>query len=65
MTVRELIDLLGTFPPEMPVGYVNDCADDGRIFMLVEGASVDIDDRDPLSQYPQGLPRAPGAVVLG
>lgn len=33
MTVSELIAALQKLPPDLPVGYVNDCADNGSTFM--------------------------------
>ncbi len=40
MNVRELIELLKTLPPELPVGHINRCADDGVDFSEVGCAEV-------------------------
>jgi hypothetical protein len=40
MTVAELIKLLTTFQPDIPVGYINRCADDGTDFVSIDSADV-------------------------
>jgi len=39
MTVAELMDLLRTLPPDLPVGFVNQCADDGNYFVPIDCAT--------------------------
>lgn len=39
MKVHELIKLLQTMPQDKDVGYVNNCADDGREFVFIDEAN--------------------------
>jgi hypothetical protein len=59
VTVAELIEELRTLPPDLPVGYVNECADDGARFVSVECPEVSGWGRYG-SQYhaPDGMPVA-------
>jgi hypothetical protein len=41
VTVAELIEALRKMPPALPVGYVNDCADNGRCFVVIDRAEKD------------------------
>jgi len=62
MNVAELIALLGTLPQDMPVGYLNECAENGTDFITVDFAEI-----KSQATYgghgPEGLPKT-GAVVL-
>ena len=42
MTVAELITALRAMPQDMPVGYVNDCADNGREFIEFHPSDIQV-----------------------
>lgn len=54
MNVRELIELLRALPPDMPVGYVNQCADDGNYFVPIDSATKS--GRDNRMRAPTNMP---------
>lgn len=39
MTVAELIEHLKTLPQDAPVGYINQCADDGNYWVPIDCAA--------------------------
>lgn len=67
MTAAQLIALLATMPPDLPVGFVNECADDGATFVEVteirhKSRSVSY---SGYNHAPQEFPRGEaGALVL-
>lgn len=62
MTVAELIAALQEMPQDLPVGYVNTCADEGVYWVGDLRPEVQTGTGDALSQFPDGLPR--GRVVV-
>lgn len=67
MTAAQLMALLATMPPDLPVGFVNECADEGRDFIEItearhkaRGVSYD----GLYNHAPEGFPHGAGALVL-
>ena len=65
MKVKELIAILQVLPPDLPVGYVNCCADDGREFSPVNEARVrDGRNRKRIGEWAWGLGDCPSSDVV-